>query len=89
MSSTVHLLGYDYRYAEAVKLIDRELERLLAPKVASRIPDVLREASLAYGAGSPDYRGIRDAWDQVFPDGEYSRNGLLSAVARAKQIRGR
>ena len=43
--------------------------------------EVVAAARSAYGP-SDDFRGIRDAWDAVFPDGVYS----ASAFARAKGL---
>ena len=45
---------------------------------AARRDDVVAAARAAYGP-SEDFRGVRDAWDAVFPDGTYSATGLAEA----------
>jgi hypothetical protein len=46
--------------------------------VAARRDEVVAAARAAYGP-SEDFRGVRDAWDAVFPDGVYSAAGLAEA----------
>jgi hypothetical protein len=46
--------------------------------VAARRDEVVAAARSAYGP-SDDFRGIRDAWDAVFPDGVYSASGFAKA----------
>ncbi len=77
-SSSVRLVGHQRRFAEAVAQIDTELEFASGAAVAARRDDVVAAARDAYGP-SEDYRGVRDAWDAVFPDGIYSATGLAEA----------
>ena len=74
----VRLIGHQRRFAEAIAQIDTELEFALGPAVAARRDEVVAAALAAYGP-SEDYRGVRDAWDAVFPDGVYSAKGLAEA----------
>ena len=74
----VRLVGHQRRFAEAIAQIDTELEFALGPAVAARRDEVVAAALAAYGP-SEDYRGVRDAWDAVFPDGVYSAKGLAEA----------
>lgn len=74
----VRLIGHQRRFAEAIAQIDTELEFSLGPAVAKRRDEVVAAALAAYGQ-SEDYRGVRDAWDAVFPDGVYSPAGLAEA----------
>jgi hypothetical protein len=70
-TSAVRLIGHQRRFAE-------ELEFSLGPVVAARRDEVVAAARSAYGP-SEDFRGVRDAWDAVFPDGVYSAAGLAEA----------
>jgi len=79
--SGVRLIGHKQRFAEAIAQIDNELEYASGAAVAARRDEVVAAARAAYGP-SEDFRGIRDAWDAVFPEGVYSAAGL----ARAKQL---
>jgi hypothetical protein len=79
--SGVRLIGHKARFAEAVAQIDNQLEYDSGAVVAARRDEVVAAARAAYGQ-SEDFRGVRDAWDAVFPDGVYSSAGL----ARAKQL---
>jgi hypothetical protein len=72
------LIGHQRRFAESIAQIDTELEYALGTSVAARREEVLAAASSAYGP-SEDFRGVRDAWDAVFPDGVYSASGLAEA----------
>ena len=74
----VRLIGHQRRFAEAIAQIDTELEFALGSVVATRRDEVVEAARAAYGP-SEDYRGVRDAWDAVFPDGVYSAAGLAEA----------
>jgi hypothetical protein len=76
--SAVRLIGHQRRFAEAVAQIDTELEFTSGVAVASRRDEVVTAARAAYGP-SEDFRGVRDAWDAVFPDGVYSATGLAEA----------
>jgi hypothetical protein len=76
--SAVRLIGHQRRFAESIAQIDSELEFALGPAVAKRRDEVVAAARAAYGP-SEDYRGVRDAWDAVFPDGVYSASGLAEA----------
>ena len=75
------LNGHKGRFAEAIAQIDAQLEYDSGSVVAARRNDVVTAARAAYGP-SDDFRGIRDAWDAVFPDGVYSASGF----ARAKGL---
>jgi hypothetical protein len=77
-ASSVRLLGHQRRFAEAIAQIDNELDFLSGAVVAARRDEVVAAARAAYGP-SEDFRGIRDAWDSVFPDGIYSSAGLAKA----------
>jgi hypothetical protein len=77
----VRLIGHKQRFAEAIAQIDNELEYSSGAVVGARRDEVVAAARAAYGP-TEDFRGIRDAWDAVFPDGVYSADGL----ARAKQL---
>jgi len=74
----IRLVGHQRRFAEAVAQIDTELEFASGAAVAARRDDVVAAARDAYGP-SEDFRGVRDAWDAVFPDGVYSAAGLAEA----------
>jgi hypothetical protein len=80
--SSVRLIGHTARFAEAVSQIDAQLEYDAGTVVAARRDEVVAAARAAYGP-SEDFRGIRDAWDAVFPDGVYSASGLARAKALA------
>jgi hypothetical protein len=77
-SGGVRLIGHQRRFAESIAQIDRELEFASGAVVAARRDDVVAAARDAYGP-SEDFRGVRDAWDAVFPDGVYSADGLAAA----------
>ena len=77
-ANAVRLIGHKARYAEAIAQIDAQLEYDSGAAVAARRDDVVAAARAAYGP-SEDFRGIRDAWDAVFPDGAYSASGLARA----------
>jgi hypothetical protein len=74
----VRLIGHQRRFAQSIAQIDTELEYALGPSVAARREEVVAAARSAYGP-SEDFRGVRDAWDAVFPDGVYSATGLAEA----------
>jgi hypothetical protein len=76
--SAVRLIGHQRRFAESIAQIDNELEFNAGAAVASRREEVVAAARAAYGP-SDDFRGVRDAWDAVFPDGVYSSAGLAKA----------
>ena len=78
----VRLIGHKARFAEAITQIDAQLEYDSGLVVAARRDEVVAAAKAAYGP-SEDFRGIRDAWDAVFPDGVYSSTGLARAKAQA------
>ena len=80
-ANAVRLIGHKARFAEAITQIDAQLEYDSGVVVAARRDEVVAAARAAYGP-SEDFRGIRDAWDAVFPDGVYSSSGL----ARAKTL---
>ena len=84
-AGATRLIGHDRRFAEAVRQIDRELDYLAGDKVAARRDEVVAAARAAYGV-SPDFQGVRNAWDTIFPDGVYSSAGLATAIARADAI---
>lgn len=75
------LIGHERRFVEAVAHIDTELDFYSGKVVGARRDEVVAAALAAYGP-SEDYRGVRDAWDAVFPDGVYSSKGLAEAKAR-------
>jgi hypothetical protein len=77
-ASAVRLIGHQRRFAESIKQIDTELEFSAGTVVAARRDEVVAAARAAYGP-TEDYRGVRDAWDAVFPDGVYSAAGLAEA----------
>jgi hypothetical protein len=77
-ASAVRLIGHQRRFAESIAQIDTELEFALGAAVAARREEVVAAARAAYGT-SEDFRGVRDAWDAVFPDGVYSATGLAEA----------
>jgi hypothetical protein len=77
-ANSVRLIGHQARFAEAIAQIDNELEYSSGAVVAARRDEVVAAARAAYGP-SEDFRGIRDAWDAVFPEGEYSSTGLAKA----------
>ena len=77
-TNPVRLIGHQRRFAEAIAQIDTELEFASGVTVASRRDEVVAAARAAYGP-SDDFRGVRDAWDAVFPDGVYSAAGLAEA----------
>jgi hypothetical protein len=79
--NAVRLIGHTNRFAEAIGQIDAQLEYDSGAVVAARRDEVVAAARAVYGP-SEDFRGIRDAWDAVFPDGVYSASGL----ARAKRL---
>jgi hypothetical protein len=79
-ANAVRLIGHKARFAEAITQIDAQLEYDSGLVVAARRDDVVAAARAAYGP-SEDFRGIRDAWDSVFPDGVYSSSGLARAKA--------
>jgi len=77
-ANPIRLIGHQRRFAEAIAQIDTELEFASGGVVAARRDDVVAAARAAYGP-SEDFRGVRDAWDAVFPDGVYSAAGLAEA----------
>jgi hypothetical protein len=77
-TSGIRLIGHQGRFAEAIAQIDNELEYNSGAVVAARRDEVVAAARAAYGP-SEDFRGIRDAWDAVFPDGVYSSTGFAKA----------
>jgi hypothetical protein len=77
-ASSVRLIGHQRRFAESIAQIDTELEYASGAVVAARREEVVAAARAAYGP-SEDFRGVRDAWDAVFPDGVYSAKGLAEA----------
>lgn len=79
-SNAVRHIGHKARFAEAVTQIDAQLEYDSGAAVAARRDEVVAAARAAYGP-TEDFRGIRDAWDAVFPDGVYSSAGLAKAKA--------
>jgi hypothetical protein len=81
-ASAVRLIGHQRRFAESINQIDTELEFALGPAVAARRQEVMAAARATYGP-SEDFRGVRDAWDAVFPDGVYSAAGLAAAKRQA------
>jgi hypothetical protein len=81
-ANSVRLIGHRARFAEAIAQIDNELEYNSGVTVAARREDVVAAARAAYGP-SEDFRGVRDAWDAVFPDGVYSSAGLAKAKRQA------
>ena len=77
-ASAIRLIGHQRRFAESIAQIDTELEFARGSDVAARRDEVVAAARAAYGP-SEDFRGVRDAWDAVFPDGVYSAPGLAEA----------
>jgi hypothetical protein len=82
-ASAVRLIGHQRRFTESIRQIDTELEFSLGPAVAARRDEVVAAARAAYGP-SDDFRGVRDAWDAVFPDGVYTASGLAAAKRQAQ-----
>ena len=80
-ANQLRLIGHKARFAEAIAQIDAQLDYESGAVVAARRDEVVAAARSAYGP-SDDFRGIRDAWDAVFPDGVYSASGF----ARAKGL---
>ena len=80
-NSDSRLVGHQRRFVDAVAQIDSELDFLSGEVVGARRDEVVAAARAAYGP-SDDYRGVRDAWDAVFPDGVYSSKGLAEAKQR-------
>ncbi len=76
--SAIRLVGHQRRFAESIAQIDTELEFASGVAVAARRDEVVAAARAAYGP-TEDFRGVRDAWDAVFPDGVYSATGLAEA----------
>jgi hypothetical protein len=81
-ANSVRLIGHKARFAEAIAQIDAQLEYDSGAVVAARRDEVVAAARAAYGP-SEDFRGIRDAWDAVFPNGVYSASGLARASGLA------
>jgi hypothetical protein len=81
-ANSVRLIGHKARFAEAIAQIDAQLEYDSGAVVAARRDEVVAAARAAYGP-SEDFRGIRDAWDAVFPNGVYSASGLARATGLA------
>ena len=79
--NAARLIGHDARFAEAIAQIDNQLEYDSGAVVAARRDEVVAAARAAYGP-SDDFRGVRDAWEAVFPGGVYSASGF----ARAKRL---
>jgi hypothetical protein len=77
-ASELRLIGHKARFAEAIAQIDAQLDYESGAVVAARRDEVVAAARSAYGP-SDDFRGIRDAWDAVFPDGAYSASGFAKA----------
>ena len=77
-ANPTRLIGHQRRFAESIAQIDTELEFVSGAAVAARRDEVVAAARAAYGP-SEDFRGVRDAWDAVFPDGVYSATGLAEA----------
>ena len=80
-ANELRLIGHKARFAETIAQIDAQLDYESGAVVAARRDEVVAAARSAYGP-SDDFRGIRDAWDAVFPDGVYSASGF----ARAKGL---
>ena len=77
-ANSVRLIGHKGRFNEAIAQIDNQLEFDSGAVVAARRDEVVAAARAAYGP-SEDFRGVRDAWDAVFPDGAYRSSGLAKA----------
>jgi len=77
-ANELRLIGHKARCAEAIAQIDAQLDFESGAVVAARRDEVVAAARSAYGP-SDDFRGIRDAWDAVFPDGVYSASGFARA----------
>jgi hypothetical protein len=77
-ANEVRLIGHKARFADAIAKIDNQLEYDSGAVVAARRDEVVAAARSAYGP-SEDFRGVRDAWDAVFPNGVYSASGLANA----------
>ena len=75
--NAVRHIGHNARFAEAIAQIDAELEYDSGAAVAARRDEVVA-AALAANGPTEDFRGIRYAWDAVFPDGVYSASGFAS-----------
>ena len=58
-----------------------ELARVLFDEIGGATFNGAGITRAAYGP-SEDYRGVRDAWDAIFPDGVYSAKGLAEAKRR-------
>jgi hypothetical protein len=80
-ANELRLIGHKARFAEAIAQIDAQLDYESGAVVAARRDEVVAAARSAYGP-SDDFRGIRDAWDAVFPEGVDSASGF----ARAKGL---
>ena len=80
--NSVRHIGHDARFTEAIAQIDAQLEYDSGAAVAARRDEVVAAARAAYGP-TEDFRGIRDAWDAVFPDGVYSASGFARAKGQA------
>ncbi len=80
-ANSARLIGHNARFAEAIAQIDNQLEYDSGAVVAARRVEVVAAARAAYGP-SDDFRGVRDAWEAVFPDDVYSSRGL----ERAKRL---
>ncbi|MFZ0250720.1 MAG: hypothetical protein WAL61_12320 [Acidimicrobiales bacterium] len=78
----IRLIGHKARFAEAIAQIDAQLDYDSGAVVAARRDEVVAAARAAYGP-TEDFRGIRDAWDAVFPDGVYSASGFAKAKSLA------
>lgn len=79
--SDSRLIGHQRRFVDAVAQIDTELDFYSGEVVGARRDEVVAAARAAYGP-TEDFRGVRDAWDTVFPDGVYSAKGLAEAKQR-------
>jgi hypothetical protein len=77
-ANSVRLIGHKQRFADAIAQIDNQLEYDSGSVVAARREEVIAAARAAYGP-SDDFRGVRDAWNAVFPDGVYSASGFATA----------
>ena len=82
--NAVRHIGHNARFAEAIAQIDAELEYDSGAAVAARRDEVVAAARAAYGP-TEDFRGIRDAWDAVFPDGVYSASGFAERRPRPRR----
>jgi hypothetical protein len=84
-ANPVRSIGHTQRFADAIAKIDAQLEHDSGAVVAARRDDVIAAARAAYGP-SDDFRGIRDAWYAVVPDGVYSASGLAKAKRLASRL---